>query len=190
MKRRLVDQLLRLSSPVVIDWRQRGSTLAMHDSWTSATPAPRNSTGSGIWMLVCRCTVTRNLNAVSECSIPVKNPCCPQAGGRCSVTGRLWPFRTGMVKPARQPASRNTGEQGRLLARVGNAEGGFGECGRALAIASASLPKTASSEVVLGRSPFGQPPRGPEQLVLRAALQTWLRQPGAPAFPAWVGAPG
>ena len=24
---------------------------------------------------------------------------CPQAGGRCSVTGRLWPFPTGMVKP-------------------------------------------------------------------------------------------
>ena len=106
------------------------------------------------------------------------------------MTGRLWPFLTGMVKPARQPARRKAGEQHRQLHWVGYADCVFSECRHALAIASASLPKAAGSEVVLGRPPLASPPRGPEQPVIRAALQTWLRPPGAPAFLAWVGAPG
>ena len=87
------------------------------------------------------------------------------------MTGRLWPLYKGVVKPSRQPACRKIGEQHRLLARVGNAERVFGECRRALAIASASLPKTVSSEVVLGRPLLACPPRGPDQLALRAAFQ-------------------
>ena len=80
------------------------------------------------------------------------------------------PYRDGETSPATR-LWRKTGEQHRLLARVGNAERVFGECRRALAIASASLPKTASSEVVLGRPLLACPPRGPDQLALRAAFQ-------------------
>ena len=46
----------------------------------------------------------KNLNPVITLKNLLRRTYCPQAGGRCSVTGRLCPFRTGMVKPARQPA--------------------------------------------------------------------------------------
>ena len=42
---------------------------------------------------------------------------CPQAGGRCSVTGRLWPSHEGLVKLARM-----IGEQHRQPPGVGNAD--------------------------------------------------------------------
>ena len=97
----------------------------------------------------------KNLNPVITLKNLLRRTYCPQAGGRCSVTGWLWPFpdRDGETGSATR-LSRKIGEQHRLLARVGNAERVFGECRRALAIASASLPKTASSEVVLGRPPL------------------------------------
>ena len=77
------------------------------------------------------------------------------------MTGRLWPTLEGLVKLARQPARRKAGEQHRQLHWVGYADCVFSECRHALAIASASLPKAAGSEVVLGRPPFGQPPSRP-----------------------------
>ena len=54
---------------------------------------------------------------------------CPQAGGRCSVTGRLWPFpdRDGETGPATR-LWRKTGELHRQPHRVGNAGGLFAGC--------------------------------------------------------------
>ena len=66
------------------------------------------------------------------------------------MTGRLWPFRTGMVKPARQPAS----PEGILIPDLMVAF----EINVAGVIARRGYPM--------------------------------LSQPGAPAFLAWVGAPG
>ena len=44
----------------------------------------------------------RNLNPVITLKNLLRRTCCPQAGGRCSVTGRLWPFpdRDGETGPA------------------------------------------------------------------------------------------
>ena len=52
----------------------------------------------------------RNLNPVITLKNLLRRTCCPQAGGRCSVTGRLWPFpdRDGETGPAtRLLAERN-----------------------------------------------------------------------------------
>ena len=50
----------------------------------------------------CSTQHDRNLNAVINISLFYGIPYCPQAGGRCSVTGRLWPFpdRDGETGPA------------------------------------------------------------------------------------------
>ena len=43
----------------------------------------------------------QNMNTVVNIPLFEGTPCCPQAGGRCSVTGRLWPFsdRDGETSP-------------------------------------------------------------------------------------------
>ena len=47
----------------------------------------------------------RNLNPVITLKNLLRRTCCPQAGGRCSVTGRLWPFpdRDGETGPVTRP---------------------------------------------------------------------------------------
>ena len=92
------------------------------------------------------------------------------------MTGRLWPFpdRDGETGPVTR-LWRKIGDQHRLLAGVGNADRVFGECRRALAIASARLPKTASSEVVLGRPLLACPLAARSNWRSGAALPTWLR---------------
>ena len=56
---------------------------------------------------------------------------CPQAGGRCSATGRLWPTPQAPVKPARM-----TGEQQRRLFEDSNADCVRAECPHALVLQS------------------------------------------------------
>ena len=65
----------------------------------------------------------RNLNPVITLKNLLRRTYCPQAGGRCSVTGRLWPTGEELVKPARM-----TGELHRQPHRVGNAGGLFAGC--------------------------------------------------------------
>ena len=51
----------------------------------------------------------RNVNAVVNISLFYEIPYCPQAGGRCSVTGRLWPFpdRDGETSPVTRFGGRS-----------------------------------------------------------------------------------
>ena len=62
----------------------------------------------------------------------LRRTCCPQARGRCSVTGRLWPPHEGMVKPARQPASGGRPENSTATRRSTRVTSSFPQADAAL----------------------------------------------------------
>ena len=88
----------------------------------------------------------RNLNPVITLN---RLPGCPQAGGRCSVTGLLWPFRgdrDGETWPGKPAYCGRPENMHRQPYRDGRADCVVSECRHGLAIASESLLKTASAE--------------------------------------------
>ena len=96
-KRRLVDQGLRFNARVI------AAPARFSCGMTLDICGHRHREIRPVTDLDARLPMhgARNLNPAITLKNLLRRTYCPQAGGRCSVTGRLWPTGEELVKPAR-----------------------------------------------------------------------------------------